>query len=236
MMFDKNVSKAKKAAVIIALLALCAGTVTAYINFGQEMLAFLNKPEEFRAWLNSFGGWSEAVFVAVRALQTVVKIIPAEPLEIGSGYAFGTMGGLLWCMMGTEIGSLAILLLSKFFGEKFIRLFVPEDKMKSFNFLKKKSNIYAVLFVIYLIPGSPKDLITYFAWMLPINIPTFLLITGIARIPSIVTSTMCGAALGEKNYTAAAIIFAVTTLVSIIGLAIYRKYETKHNGEADESL
>ena len=215
MMFDKNVSKAKKAAVIIALLALCAGTVTAYINFGQEMLAFLNKPEEFRAWLNSFGGWSEAVFVAVRALQTVVKIIPAEPLEIGS---------------------LAILLLSKFFGEKFIRLFVPEDKMKSFNFLKKKSNIYAVLFVIYLIPGSPKDLITYFAWMLPINIPTFLLITGIARIPSIVTSTMCGAALVEKNYTAAAIIFAVTTLVSINGLAIYRKYETKHNGEADESL
>ncbi len=236
MLFDKNVSKAKKAAVILAFLAAGAAAAAAYIFFGKELVAFISKPEDVRAWLDSFGGWSEAIFVAVRALQTVVKIIPAEPLEIGSGYAFGAIGGLIWCMAGTEIGSLVILLLSKFFGEKFIRLFVPEDRMKSFNFLKKKSNIYAVLFFIYLIPGSPKDLITYFAWMLPVNIPAFLLVTGIGRIPAILTSTMCGAALGENNYTAAAIIFAVTTVLSVIGLAIYRKYEKKHNGEADESL
>ncbi len=236
MLFDKNISKAKKAAVISALLAVVAGAIAAYIVFGKQLVAFLSNPEDVRAWLDSFGGWSEAVFVAIRTLQTVAKIIPAEPLEIGSGYAFGVIGGMLWCMIGTEIGSLIILLFSRFFGQKFIRLFVSEEKIKSFVFLTKKSNIYAVLFFIYLIPGSPKDLITYFAWMLPVKIPAFLLITGIARIPAILISTMCGAALGEKNYTAAIVIFAITTVLSVIGLVIYRKYEKKHNGAANEEL
>ncbi len=232
----KNNEKLKKIILVSSLLAVVAGVGAAYVVFGKELVAIIDQPDKFRTWIDSFGGWGKAVFVAVRAVQTIVKIIPAEPLEIASGYAFGVFGGVFWCMVGTEIGSLVILLLSKLFGEKFIHIFVPESKLKSFNFLKKKSNLYAVLFFIYLIPGSPKDLITYFAWMLPINIPSFLLLTGVARIPAIIVSAMCGQALGEKNYTAAAVIFAVTTALTVIGILVYRKFEKKQSGETDESV
>lgn len=227
MLFDKNVSRGKKILIVSLLLAAVGGFIAVYLTAGKTLLAFVSDTDRFRAWLLSFGAMGRVIFVGIRALQTVVKIIPAEPLEIGSGFAYGIWGGLLWCMMGTEIGSFFILLLSKLFGLKFMKLFVPAEKMDSFNYLKNKKNIYPILFLIYLIPGSPKDLITYFAWTMPVSTPMFLLVTGIARIPSIITSTWCGAQLGEKNYVAAAIIFGATAVCSFIGLAIYRRFEKK---------
>ena len=222
--------KIQRIAAISGLLIVLAAILVCYMTLGKELVSIISDTDSFRAWLDSYGNASQIIFVAVRTVQTVVKIIPAEPLEIGSGYAFGVWGGLLWCMVGTMLGSLIIIALSKFFGTRFINLFVDESKLKSFSFLQKSSNVYALLFFIYLIPGCPKDLITYFVWMLPVKPHVFLIITGIARIPAILTSTMCGAALGEKQYLEAAIIFGVTTVLSIVGLFIYRKYEKKKNG------
>jgi len=222
--------KIQRIAAVSGLVIIVAALLTCYFTLGKELVSIISDADKFRAWLDRYGYSSRFIFVAVRAIQTVVKIIPAEPLEIGSGYAFGVWGGMLWCMVGTVIGSLVIITLSKFFGTKFISLFVDESKLKSFSFLQKSSNVYAVLFFIYLIPGSPKDLITYFVWMLPVKPAMFLLITGIARIPAILTSTMCGAALGEKQYLEAGIIFGITTVASIVGLLVYRQYEKKKNG------
>lgn len=228
MLFNKDTSKGKKAAFILGLVAVAAVFILVYVFFGKELVGFISDTESMRAWLDSFGIWAEVVFVALRTLQTVAKIIPAQPLEIGSGYVFGIWGGVLWCMVGTVIGSLIILLLSKLFGEKFIKLFVPEEKQDKFLFLKNSKNIYIILFFIYLIPAAPKDLITYFAWLLPVKIPAFLLVTGVARIPAILVSTICGAALGEENYSAAVLIFVLTLVLSVAGIFIYRKIENKH--------
>ncbi len=222
--------KTQRIAAITGLLIVASAILVCYFTLGKELVAIISDTDRFRTWLDSYGYASRLIFVAIRAVQTVVKIIPAEPLEIGSGYAFGMWGGMLWCMIGTMIGSLIIIALSKFFGTKFINLFVDESKLKSFSFLQKSSNVYAILFFIYLIPGSPKDLITYFVWMLPVKPVAFLLVTGVARIPAILTSTMCGAALGEKQYLEAGIIFGITTVLSVIGLIIYSRFEKKKNG------
>lgn len=222
--------KIQRIAAVSGLVIVVAAMLVCYFTLGKELVSIIKDTDQFRAWLDQYGYSSRFIFVALRTVQTVVKIIPAEPLEIGSGYAFGIWGGMFWCMVGTMIGSLIIIVLSKFFGTKFISLFADENKIKSLSFLQKSSNVYAILFFIYLIPGSPKDLITYFVWMLPVKPSMFLLITGLARIPAILVSTACGAALGEKRYLEAAIMFVVTTLISIIGLIIYRQYEKKKNG------
>lgn len=75
-----------------------------------------------KAFLVGFNGFDKLAFVAIRAFQTVIKIIPAEPLEIGSGVLYGTWGGLLLCFLGTEIGSLVIILLTKVFGKRLVEL------------------------------------------------------------------------------------------------------------------
>lgn len=236
---SETIEKQKKLLLFqrIAAVSVCAlagiAFLFCYIKYGKQIVEMLGSPEALEAFLSRFNGFDQWVFVGIRAFQTVIKIIPAEPLEIGSGFLYGTWGGLLFCMLGTEIGSLVIIALSKIFGRRIVDLFIPIEKVDSLKFLQNKKKVYATLFFIYLIPGTPKDVLTYAASITDINIPLFLLVTGIARIPSIITSTLCGEQIVNKNYTLAIIIFAVTGICGIISSVIYKKISEKKNSEGE---
>ena len=224
----------KRTLVLGGLLLLASVVLILYFTIGKQLYVMFSDNTKFLEWLNQFGKWDEVVFVGIRSLQTVVKFIPAEPLEIGSGYVYGIWGGLFYCMLGTEIGSFIILFITKMFGMKVINLFVSQEKIDSIKFLQNEKKLKTTLFFIYLIPGTPKDFITYFIGKTKIKISHFLIITGIARIPSIITSTWCGAALGEKNYTLAAIVFVTTLVISLIGTFFYKKFFEKKDTKEDE--
>ena len=218
--------------ILLPLLILGAIALTLYLLFGRRLLVVVEQPEVFKAWLDGLGPWGEVAFTAIRAAQTVFKFVPAEPLEVASGYAFGVWGGLLWCMVGTELGSAIIILLTKKFGMRFVSKFIDPEKLKSFSFLQDNRKLRPLLFVIYFIPGAPKDLLTYFLAFTDLKISEYLIITSVARIPSIITSTMCGAYFGNKNYLAAVLVYAVTLLISLLGVLVYRKIE-KHESKPE---
>ena len=205
------------AAVSVILFALL------FVFFGSRMLEMLREPKILTEYIDGFGAYSQLVFIAVRTLQTVVKVIPGEPVEIAAGLAFGTFGGLALCLVGTAVGSAIIVLLTRTLGMKFVTLFVSEEKLRSCALLKSSDRLYLMLFFFYLIPGTPKDIFTYAAALTDIKLWKFFVITGIARIPSIITSTMCGASLCQKNYLAAAVIYGVTLMLSVAGMLVYRK-------------
>ena len=194
-----------------------------FVFFGSRMLEMLREPKILTEYIDGFGAYSQLVFIAVRTLQTVVKVIPGEPVEIAAGLAFGTFGGLALCLAGTAVGSAIIVLLTRTLGMKFVTLFVSEEKLRSCAMLKSSDRLYLMLFFFYLIPGTPKDIFTYAAALTDIKLWKFFVITGIARIPSIITSTMCGASLCQKNYLAAAVIYGVTLMLSVAGMLVYRK-------------
>ncbi len=231
---DKETRKVR-IITLAGTLTFITAFIVVYAIYGKELLAFVKDAVGFRAWLNSFGGWAESVFVGIRAIQTVIKIVPAEPLEIGAGYAFGTLWGTIWCMLGTEIGSAVIILLTKLFGKKLVLNFISQEKIDSYKFLQDNKRMGITLFMIYLVPGTPKDVITYLIGLTKMKLWVFLVITGIARIPSIITSTICGAALVENNLTFAIIIYAATVVVSGAGLLIYKKVEAKRDKAAEEN-
>ena len=196
-------------AVVFAIVLLAL-----WLTFGKKMTVFISDPVTFKAWLGQYDGFSQVVFVLIRSLQTVVKFFPAEPLEIGSGYAFGTFGGLAWCLLGSFLGSLVIVLLTKKFG--------PTDDINSLAFLKNKKKLMMFIFIFYLIPGTPKDIMTYAAGLTKISMTKFLLVTTIARIPSIITSTFCGSAFGEGNKMLALAVFVATAVFSVACAFIYK--------------
>lgn len=209
-----------------------------YFSYGDRIAEVFSDPEHLEEFLSQFRGYDKLVFVAIRAFQTVIKIIPAEPLEIGSGYLYGTWGGMLLCILGTMLGSLIIIALSKVFGRKLVNVFITVEKIDSLKFLQNEKKVYWTLFFIYLIPGTPKDILTYAVSITNINTKKFLLVTGIARIPSILTSTWCGEQLINKNYVMAAVIFVATLLLSVICSLIYNKItsakgENKNGEDAD---
>ncbi len=192
-------------------------------TYGNELLEIVESKEKFDAFISSFGVRGEIVFVTIRAVQTVVKIIPAEPLEIAAGYVWGTYKGLALCMLGTEIGSAIILILTSLFGIKLINMLFDVRKINEWSFISDSKRKYALLTIIYLIPGTPKDFITYFVGVTDTKILPFLVLTGIARIPSIISSTWCGSILDNNSIPLFVIVFVFITILSAMATYLFMK-------------
>ena len=155
-------------------------------------------------------------------LQVIVAVIPGEPLEIAAGYAFGAVEGTLLCVLGTFIGGMLVFLLVRRFGLRAVEVFFPEEKLRRLRFLHNERRLARWVFVIFFLPGTPKDVLCYFVGLTPMPLRTWALISAVARLPSIVTSTVGGDALGMGNYTFAVIVFTATLAVSGLGLLFYR--------------
>lgn len=223
---QKRIQKLPKTLVamfFISALILIIGFIVIYLTVGKKLGALVENPVAFKSYLESFGVSAKIIFVLIRAFQTVVKVIPAEPLEIASGYAFGAFGGLLYCSLGTLIGSLFIVLFTRIFRISFVEKFVNPEELNKIKLPEDKNGRRLFLLVFYLIPGTPKDILTYAAGLSKINMLEFFLITSAARIPSIITSTVCGNELGKNNVLNAVIVLAATGAVSIIAGIVYKK-------------
>jgi len=224
-MSEKFTDKHKKAVSIIALIIFVLFCTAITIFIGKPLIQFASEPQKFRDWIDSFSFLGRLVFIGIIILQVVVALIPGEPFEIAAGYAFGSIEGTILCLIGIILGSLIIFLLVKKFGVKLVEAFFSLEKINSLKFLKDKTKRNTIYFIVMVIPGTPKDLLSYFAGLTDIKLSTWLLIVAVSRIPSVVTSTIGGDALGDKQYLFAAIAFAVTIIISAIGLLIYNKIQ-----------
>lgn len=211
-----------------AVFLLLTGAVGWFI--GRPMVQMAHEPEMFRAWVDSFGVWGRLVFVGMVFLQVLVALIPGEPIELMAGYMFGAVEGTLFAMAGILLGSLVIFLLVRKLGVKMVQVFFKDKEIKRLAFLKNPKKSMVLTFVIMMIPGTPKDLLSYFVGLTPVKLWQWLLIVLVARIPSLVTSTVSGAAAGQKNYVLAAVVFALTAGLSIAGIVYYR-YLCKQQNE-----
>lgn len=220
---EKTVTKRQKiyAAVSLAVVLILGGCLTWIL--WERFAAIGDTPEQFRDWLLSFGMLSRLVAVGVQFVQVVIALIPGELIEIAAGYAFGYIEGTLLVLGGCAAGSAAIFLLTKRFGLSFVRIFVKQESIARLGFLHNEKKLRRLVFVLYFIPGTPKDLLTYVVGLTPMSLGDFLMITLIARIPSVVSSTVGGHFIGDGNYLAAVIVFAVTGAVSLAGLFLYSK-------------
>ncbi len=212
--------------ISFTLLCVLFGVVCFYAKPLMELVA---EPERFRAWIEGQGLLGYVTFVAIMCLQVVIAVIPGEVVEIGAGYAFGAILGMLLCLVGVAIGSAIIYGFTKLFGYKMVEAFISREKIQSLKFIQSSKRLNLLVFLLFLIPGTPKDIITYFIGLTPMKLRTFLLILGVARIPSVISSTMGGHALGLQNYMVAVIVFTITAAMSLIGILIYRRICRKEN-------
>ncbi|MBR5296045.1 MAG: TVP38/TMEM64 family protein [Clostridia bacterium] len=212
----------KIAGFFIGLLAiLFVLLITAFL--GKPLMALTSDPDALKKFANSYGVLAEIVFVGMVAFQVVIALIPGEPLEIAAGVAFGSVNGTLLCLCGIFLGSMIVFFLVRRFGVKFVEVFFSVEKIQSFRFLQKRKRFDAFLFLVLMIPGTPKDLISYFVPLTKIKMGHWLVLTTFARIPSVVTSTVGGNALRDGRYFFAIILFAVTAVVSIAGAILFDK-------------
>lgn len=218
---------------VLAFLLL-SGLVFWYA--GNPLIQFMEEPERFRAWVDGKGIWGRLAFLGMVILQVFVAVIPGEPLEIAAGYAFGFWEGTLLCLIGMTIGGVLVFLFVRRFGVRAVEIFFSRQRLDSVRFLHNTKRLYAVTLAVFLLPGTPKDLLSYAVGLTPIPFSHWLLITSICRLPSIATSTFGGSALGTGKPLQAVLIFLATMLISLTGLAVYRRIQLRHTQSNSSAL
>ena len=211
------------ASISIAVVAVLVVLLTLFIwnwlrSFSQD---------DFRDYIQSFGAAGWLVLLGLQFLQVFIALIPGELLETAAGYAFGPWIGTAICYIGVALASSLIFVLTRRYGVKLVEIFVERERINELRFLNTERKRNNLIFLLYFIPGTPKDLLTYFVGLTDIKLSTFLVLSMIARIPSVISSTFGGHLLGEERYTGAIILYGITGVVSAIGLLGYNMYLKK---------
>lgn len=207
------------AAIILFVLFMAA--VTYYI--GIPMVHLAEDPEVFRQWVDSFSIWGRLVFLGIVVFQVIVAFVPGEPIELAAGYVFGFWEGSALTLLGFLLGSWIVFTLVRRFGMKLVEVFFSREKILEVSFLKNPKKTKALAFILMTIPGTPKDFLSYFAGLTKLTQREWLCIVALSRIPSLITSTLSGAAAGEENYILSAVMLCITLAISGIGIIYYRK-------------
>lgn len=213
-------------AIIIILVIVFSGLLAVVV--GKPMIEFVKEPDRFREFVNSHGVFSDIVFISMVVFQMIIAVIPGEPFEIAAGYSFGYIRGTVDCLIAFALGGTIIFLAVRKYGVKVVEVFFPIEKIKELKFLQNPKRLNTMTFIIFLIPGTPKDLLSFFVGLTDMKLSAWLFITVVARIPSLITSILTGSALGNKRYEIAVICLVITLAISGIGLLIYGKIKKRH--------
>ena len=169
--------------------------------------------------------------------QIFLIILPGEPIEILAGMCYGGLGGLIFVIASAFIISSVIFFMVRKLGKKFVYDFCDEEKVKKIEnskIFKNPKKIEWIMIILFLIPGTPKDLLVYIAALLPIKPLRFILISTFARFPSVVSSTFAGDNLLEGNWQNSIIIYAVTFL--LVGISIFIVNKLDKSKTTEEAL
>ena len=230
---DRYLSKRKWfGAISLVLFAIVLVLLTLF--FTKVLAPYMASTEQLRAFLDTYGWKGRFILLGLQCLQVVVALIPGEIIELGAGYAYGAIEGTLICLAGVAISSSLIFLLVKKVGTPLVELFISREKIQELKFINNETKLKRLIFLLFFIPGTPKDVLTYFVGLTRIELPQFLLISLVARIPSVISSTICGQMLGDKDYVTAGIVYAITGAVSLIGYYLYNRIVKRRKNKNTE--
>ena len=206
-------------------------SLTGYLCYLAYKLMEGDNLSRLGEFIESFGIWGAVVALLIQVLQVVLAVIPGEPIEIVMGVLYGTVGGCLMCLVGIAIGSCIVFLSVRRLGKNAVEKVMSNEKYKKLKFLNDPSRRDVLLFILMFIPGTPKDTLTYFAPFTGIPFVRYIIISTVARIPSIISSSYIGSSIMGGNFVRSIIAFAVVGAVSLVGILVYNKIIEDKNRE-----
>jgi len=216
---DKTATIIKVLAFVIVFGTLL-GLFIAYFDFFYSLIDVANR-QALRDSMLGMGIWGYGLAFLIQFAQVVISFLPGEVVELFLGMAYGPFIGLLIAVIGVLAGTTVAYYLAKWVGIPFVKLFIKKNYFAKYAFLQDEKKVALGVFIIYLIVGLPVDTATYLAPTLKIKFWKFLLLSTLARIPKIISSTIVGHYLVEDNIWVSASVFFGTALLSLIAVLIF---------------
>lgn len=242
-MEEKNKTIVRQTITVVAwsVAVLMVVFLSGFIWYHWDTLVAIfrseNSAAKLQEFIGSFGLWGALLLILFQTCQIVIAFLPGEPIELASGMMFGGIGGAFLCLIGVLIGTYLVFFAVQKLGSGVITAFHDEKKVKKINRLavfQYAKNAELLTFILFLIPGLPKDFFTFLAPLTPINIHRFVLISTLGRAPGMLITTYAGVSILEGNYLLAVILYGFLGLCALIGLIFYRKMTREETAEGNK--
>lgn len=207
---------------VLLSAALVVGYYLLMYFFGGQgsFLELYTDKDLIRDYVRSYGSLGPLVYIFLQALQVVLAPIPGEFTGAIAGMLFGGFYGFIYATAGLAIGAGIAFLIGRYLGRPVVKYLVPVSDLDSISFDTERKRLMAVL-VVFLIPGFPKDAMTYLFSMGKVKGWPFFFVSQLGRIPGTVMLTYGGAAFLEKDWTVLGIVAAGTVL--LLAISYFRK-------------
>ena len=219
--------KALRRRVLIGLVAAAAVTALLCWEYLPGLLAWLADARAVRAFVSDRAFASRLTMLGINIVQVLLAFLPGEPVELASGYAFGFWEGTALCLAASGLATSAIYWATRRWGWKLVGLFFDRSLFDRFSWLKSAKRLELIMLVVFLIPGTPKDFLTYFAGLTNMRFMPVVLIATFGRIPSIVTSTITASAVGSGNWPLVVCTLVASALLLAVGGLMYRRLRSR---------
>ena len=219
--------KALRRRVLIGLVTAASITALLCWEYLPGLLAWLADARAVRAFVSDHAFVSRLAMLGINIVQVLLAFLPGEPVELASGYAFGFWEGTALCLVASGLATSAIYWATRRWGWKLVGLFFDRSLFDRFSWLKSAKRLELIMFIVFLIPGTPKDFLTYFAGLTNMRFLPVVLIATFGRTPSIVTSTITASAVGSGNWPLVACTLAASAFLLAVGGLMYRRLRSR---------
>jgi uncharacterized membrane protein YdjX (TVP38/TMEM64 family) len=191
-----------------------------FVLYKTGLISFFLNREKLTAFLNSLGPLSFIGFIMLQAAQVIISPIPGEVTGLIGGFFYGKFLGIILSTIGLTLGSLAAFGLSRYFGRPFAEKFVKKETMERYDYLLHHKGAFLV-FLLFLIPGFPKDYLCYILGLGHLSTKEFFIISTLGRFMGTVLLTFGGDYIRHHQYYRFSILVGIAIVFVLLSM-IYR--------------
>jgi uncharacterized membrane protein YdjX (TVP38/TMEM64 family) len=217
-LWEENRSRLSKYKSYIILGLVFIFLIFIAYEYYHRYFFLFRDPAKLKKIIMSYGKYSVLAFFILQITQVVAFFIPGEIIQIAGGYIYGTLLGSILSLLGITTGSIIVYVISNFYGKPLIDKIISNKDLKFFQRILKAGSINFIVFLLYLIPGIPKDVLAYICGVSSITFKNFILYSTLGRIPGILVSAYFGAKIGSGNPITLVVIGVLAVVLFIIGI------------------
>lgn len=227
----KTLPKVLAVIKLLVLAGIILGIPSYMYVYHKDWLTMLKDVDEFKEVVrHSFNG--PLVVLSAQIIQIIIAFIPGQGIQMATGYIYGLGVSIVFSVVGAVIGETIAFAIGRALGYDGLRIIVPGGMIDKYVDRLGAKKSLRIVFILYLLPGFPKDLINYVAGISNLRLSAFLISATIARTPAMIGSILIGTFLDSKRYYLVAVIGVISIILFFIGM----KYRKKLDAFIDETL
>jgi uncharacterized membrane protein YdjX (TVP38/TMEM64 family) len=217
------------AGILLLLLLADSEIFRSVINLN----VVLDNGEVLRRKFLDQGSLSPLLFMAIQVLQILVAPIPGEATGLLGGYIFGLWQGFLFSTIGLALGSWVAFAIGRFLGDLAGDRLRRSTAYQQFDGLVHKGD-YVFPFLMFLIPGFPKDMLSYILGLSRMPMAVFMFISAVGRIPGTLMLSLQGASVYQRNYQQLVLVTLLGVVIFLLSYLFRRKFLQRFDRQAGE--